>query len=169
MPIAPELRHFYGREWRTVTRPRILARAANRCERCQKPNGAWIHTVTEAMGPASNRLYFMWWKLPSVLPSHWVVEYQCCYAPGDAWLNHAGKVCYSAQLPPGPRLVRVVLTVAHLNHTAGDDRDENLAALCQWCHLTHDRRHHAQSRGTRKDQGRPLFASSDRITIEERP
>jgi hypothetical protein len=29
------------------------------------------------------------------------------------------------------RTVLIVLAVAHLNHTPGDDRDENLAALCQ--------------------------------------
>ena len=56
------------------------------------------------------------------------------------------------------RLVVVKLTVAHLNHTAGDDRDENLAALCQGCHLRHDVAHHKDSRATRKDAARPLLA-----------
>lgn len=32
----------------------------------------------------------------------------------------------------------VVLTVAHLNHTPEDCRDENLAALCQKCHNSYD-------------------------------
>ena len=27
VPIKPELRHFYGWEWRKITRPRILRRA----------------------------------------------------------------------------------------------------------------------------------------------
>ena len=39
---------------------------------------------------------------------------------------------------------RVVLTVAHLNHDPTDNRDENLAALCQRCHLRHDRWLHAE-------------------------
>ncbi len=34
MPIARELRRFYGHHWRTVTRPRILARAGGCCEGC---------------------------------------------------------------------------------------------------------------------------------------
>jgi hypothetical protein len=34
MPIRPEFRAFYGHEWRTVTRPRILKRDRNRCVRC---------------------------------------------------------------------------------------------------------------------------------------
>jgi len=41
---------------------------------------------------------------------------------------------------------RVVLTVAHLNHTPEDCRDENLRAMCQGCHLHYDRDHHAETR-----------------------
>lgn len=41
--------------------------------------------------------------------------------------------------------IKVVLTVAHLNHQAGDDRPENLLALCQRCHLRLDRHQHAAS------------------------
>jgi 5-methylcytosine-specific restriction endonuclease McrA len=33
----------------------------------------------------------------------------------------------------------VVLTVSHLNRDISDNRDENLKALCQFCHLKHDR------------------------------
>lgn len=40
---------------------------------------------------------------------------------------------------------KVILTVAHLNHTPMDCRDENLKALCQKCHLTYDAQHHAQN------------------------
>ena len=38
MPIRPNLRHHYGRRWRTVTRPAILARAYYECERCAIPD-----------------------------------------------------------------------------------------------------------------------------------
>lgn len=38
---------------------------------------------------------------------------------------------------------RVVLTVAHVHDAAPENVDpRNLAALCQRCHLNHDRRHH---------------------------
>jgi hypothetical protein len=41
---------------------------------------------------------------------------------------------------------KVVLTVAHvLNPDPLDCRDENLAALCQRCHLNHDRAHHMRN------------------------
>ena len=38
----------------------------------------------------------------------------------------------------GRKVMRVVLTVAHLNHDTGDNRDDNLRALCQQCHNRHD-------------------------------
>lgn len=37
---------------------------------------------------------------------------------------------------------KIVLTVAHLNHTPEDCRDENLKAMCQRCHLRYDASHH---------------------------
>lgn len=42
----------------------------------------------------------------------------------------------------GRHIIRIVLTVAHLNHDITDNRAENLAALCQRCHLLHDRDQH---------------------------
>ncbi len=59
--------------------------------------------------------------------------------------------------PINRRQVLIVLTVAHLNHVAGDDRDENLLALCQWCHLNYDKLHHKETRSARKDAARPLL------------
>ena len=47
----------------------------------------------------------------------------------------------------------VVLTVAHLDHIKTNNRFSNLAALCQKCHLNHDRGHHIMNRkyGKRKE------------------
>lgn len=103
MPIRPELKIFYGVEWKTVTRPRILARAQNRCEWCGVPNG------TKFIGRLGQ---------PAI----------------------------------------VILTVMHLNHISGDDRDDNLKAACQSCHLIYDVNHHHETRATRKDESRPLIS-----------
>jgi hypothetical protein len=40
---------------------------------------------------------------------------------------------------------RVVLTVAHLDHTPEHSDDANLRAMCQGCHLHYDRDHHRQT------------------------
>lgn len=40
---------------------------------------------------------------------------------------------------------KVILTVAHLNHTPSDCRPENLKAMCQRCHLRYDVDHHRAS------------------------
>lgn len=40
---------------------------------------------------------------------------------------------------------KVVLTVAHLNHTPEDCADDNLKAMCQGCHLHYDLEHHLQT------------------------
>lgn len=145
MPIRAEFRKFYGREWQTETRPRILTRAGHQCEQCAKPNHATIETVKYVL-PEMFGGYRMHWR-------------HIGHAPGNTWIGQRGTVDLFQDFDQLHRVdtIRVVLTVAHLNHTPGDDRDENLAALCQWCHLIHDLQHHQESRATRKDQGRPLL------------
>lgn len=54
----------------------------------------------------------------------------------------------------GSPVVRIVLTVAHLNHNPKDNRRKNLAALCQKCHLTYDAKHHAANAARTRDQKR---------------
>lgn len=52
---------------------------------------------------------------------------------------------------------RVVLTVAHLDHTPENCDPANLMAMCQRCHLTYDREHHAQTRyRTRREASRTV-------------
>lgn len=44
-----------------------------------------------------------------------------------------------------PKIIKIVLTVAHLNHDTTDNSDDNLAALCQLHHLRHDAQYHASN------------------------
>lgn len=46
------------------------------------------------------------------------------------------------------KMVKVVLTIAHLNHTPEDCRPENLRALCQACHNRYDAKHRAETRSS---------------------
>jgi 5-methylcytosine-specific restriction endonuclease McrA len=41
---------------------------------------------------------------------------------------------------------KIILTIAHLDHTPENCARENLRALCQKCHNGHDAKHRAQTR-----------------------
>ena len=92
MPIRPENKARYPKNWKTEIRPSILARANDRCEFCGRKNHAWVYN----------------WKTG--------------------------------------RMVRVVLTVAHLDHTPENCDPNNLRALCQRCHNQYDAAHRAETR-----------------------
>lgn len=141
MPIRPELKPFYGVEWKTVTRPRILARAYDRCEWCGVRNGAAVVRIDQWWAPAYSHLL------------------------GTVVLRRKGEDCIilrrEAHISECRVVDPIVLTVMHLNHVSGDDRDENLKAACQWCHLNYDLQHHHQTRATRKDEARPILSWSN--------
>ena len=60
--------------------------------------------------------------------------------------------CDAIQGAPHPLTKsRVVLTVAHMNHTPEDCRPDNLRALCQRCHLRYDAVHHRTTRSRTPD------------------
>jgi hypothetical protein len=141
MPTRPEFRHFYrGAGW-AATRLRILTRAANRCEQCHKRNGSDVQVYsTGAFGQV--------WSAARIRRTKWI---SCLTGkPISLRIFAADRI----------RTIRVVLTIAHLNHTPGDDRDENLKAMCQWCHLNYDQLHHHETRGARKDAKRPLLTGA---------
>jgi hypothetical protein len=75
-----------------------------------------------------------------------------CECRGECGGDHQGR-CTARNGGITRRGGRVVLTVAHLNHTPEDCRPENLRAMCQACHLRYDRHHHAETRAaTRRRQ-----------------
>ena len=149
MPIRPELRQFYsGATWQ-ATRLRILARAKDCCEQCGKPNGrrVWVYR---------SLAYGQYWTLGLHEAQYWIY----CLSGAHGSFRLIGRQIIEAMNAGQLRVIRVVLTIAHLNHTPGDDRDENLKALCQWCHLNQDKLHHKETRSARKDRKRPLLAES---------
>ena len=106
MPIRPELRHFYGSAWR-ATRVHILERAKNRCEQCGKPNGArvWVYR---------SQVCGQYWS-PTIHAQSWR---SCLFGFGLNFCLTAAET--RAAFRSGQvRTIRVVLTIAHLNHIAG--------------------------------------------------
>lgn len=137
MPIKPENAHRYPPNWSREIRPAVLARARNRCEQCGVRNhelggrtkdGRWLR----AWPMGEKRLRLEWPK------------------PGTWWW--CGKGEHVEKL----RIIRIVLTIAHLDHQPENCTPANLRAWCQRCHLLHDAKHHAQSAYATRREGRAV-------------
>jgi hypothetical protein len=114
----------YPKDWEDISRRIRFERAGNKCEWCGVPNGEW--------GARDKH-------------GEWRDEHSIhCLNSG------VGESLF----PDGfPDMVKIILTVAHLGtphadgtpgdkHDKMDVRNENLAALCQKCHLNYDRDEH---------------------------
>lgn len=117
MPIRPENRARYPRDWKLRSRFVRFVRARGRCEWC----GAEQYSIVERGGGR---------KLTEAHESH----AEARQALADLYASHYGI----DSRDPCPWSI-VVLTTAHVF----DDRPEasdllNLAALCQKCHNAHD-------------------------------
>lgn len=122
----PFHRERYPKDWPAISK-RIRERSGGKCEcrgecgtehngRCNAPNGEWIW-----------RGRAQWWDFDEFFEGEATERTRVI---GTIW---GGETI---------RAVKVVLTVAHLNHVESDVRDENLLALCQYCHLKYDSDHH---------------------------
>lgn len=105
MPIRVEMRARHPDEWPQI-RARILVRDKHCCAHCGVPNHVWVHR--DAAGEILGQ------TMNQEIAQTWMV-----------WLDEAA----------GHRVVRIVLTIAHLHDPdPGNCSDDNLAALCQRCH-----------------------------------
>lgn len=136
MPIRPSQRWFYPIDWRQLSQVIRFDRAGGRCERCRRPHMRWVVVGHDGL----------WWD-----------------EEREGWRDHRGRRSWAlpspAQLfdrqpalvgfssPPLPKTY-VVLATAHLDQDPGNNGPRNLAALCQRCHLAHDRLAHRYQRWT---------------------
>jgi hypothetical protein len=126
MPIKAENKARYPANWQKI-RERILKRAGNCCEQCKAPNGV---TVLRGIFRDKDRYQ---------LPDGEVRDAE------NGWL-----VCLRQPTFEG-LAVKIVLTIAHLDHVPEHCDDDNLKALCQLHHLRYDAKHHAETaRQTRR-------------------
>ena len=62
----------------------------------------------------------------------------------------------------GEKMFKVVLTIAHLDHTPENCDPSNLRALCQKCHNRYDAKHRAETRArTRAEKEKLLTGQKD--------
>jgi len=134
MPIRPSQRWFYPIDWRELSQVIRFDRAGGRCEHCRRP-----HRQLVIVGPDGQ-----WWD-----------------EVRQGWRDHRGRRSRALASPaslvalqpvlagfaPLPlRTTYVVLATAHLDQDPGNNSLRNLAALCQRCHLAHDRSAHRRQR-----------------------
>jgi len=126
MPIKPENRHRYPPDWREI-RAEVLARASYQCEwpGCGIGHG-WI-------GYRDERGIFQ------------RLEDDDEFATVADLADVDG--CYL-----GYHVIRIVLTIAHLDHRPENCDRRNLRAWCQKHHLAYDREHHQQTAYTTRKQ-----------------
>lgn len=126
----------YPPNWRKEIVPRILERDDNRCKRCGLENKSNVTSL-----------------------ALWVKE-DARYKVRRFWLTSETDIARMSlyALPNETKQVRVVLTIAHLDHDEEnhDVADDRLAAMCQWCHLNYDASEKMR-RIMLKDPQRPLL------------
>lgn len=117
MPIKSELRILYPKNWREISQHVRFRRADFRCEYCGRPHGVSLRCLPDG---------------------RWYDD-QC-----KTWRNARNRFARWPDLVEAVqiRVTRVILAAAHLNHDPRDNRMRNLHALCQRCHLKHDRPYH---------------------------
>jgi 5-methylcytosine-specific restriction endonuclease McrA len=121
MPIKPENKARYPKDWKQIS-ARIKEREGHKCKFCGLPNYKIIMRIGD-----------------------------CVISISDAELVEAFDIAQRTQVQYRKVLqdmgyVRIVLTVAHLDHQPENNADENLAALCQRCHNRYDMPHRIANR-----------------------
>lgn len=105
----------YPKNWKSEIRPAILERDGNCCKFCGVENYSYIF-----------RNDIGGW-------------FYC-----EDWLNMK-KRGGGFYITNGDGRVKIVLTIAHLDHNIENNNYDNLAALCQKCHLKYDKKHHIKN------------------------
>jgi len=55
------------------------------------------------------------------------------------------------------KVIKIVITIAHLDHNPRNNDMDNLRALCQRCHLRYDSKHHAETRRKNAEKNQMLL------------
>ena len=121
MPIRPELRPLYPPHWRELSSHVRFERAQGRCQRCGRPHLVLLRCLPDG---------------------RWFDE------QAATWRDRQGRPARWPNLMEAARsrMTRVVLAAAHLDSDPTNNRLKNLRALCQRCHMLHDRPHHLAQR-----------------------
>lgn len=115
----------YPPNWLKEIRPRIMHRANNTCE-CDDCDFKHLEEVWAVKKNGKTQGWFRYFEEADKVPKS--IESKRNYKTGKS------------ELVPNPKKVKVILTIAHLDHdeTNHDVTDDRLMAMCQLCHLRYD-------------------------------
>lgn len=121
----------YPSNWKTEIRPAIMARAGDKCEFCRVEN----------------------YKL--IIRGEW--NGVKCYQDEDGNIFDAKTSepigdDYVGEVHPTNKLIKIVLTIAHMDHNVNNNEFSNLKALCQRCHNNYDIAYRVGNRNKNKKQ-----------------
>jgi len=105
--------------------------------------------------PENKKRYPINWKDIS-LQIKQRANYKCefCEAIHNSYVKkYTREIC----TPDEENVVKIILTVAHLEHTPENCNEDNLRALCQKCHNTYDANHRKCTRKKTKATGNLLI------------
>lgn len=112
----------YPSNWKTEIRPRILKRDRNRCKKCGRHNySVGYYDEERSWIPADGNQII-----------HEIGRY------GTMDYSEAREICKMMRETLDEHYIVIVLTIAHLDQDISNNDDDNLAALCQRCHIRHD-------------------------------
>lgn len=121
MPIKRDLRWFYPIDWKQLSSQVRFGRAGGACEHCGRPHGQVVRCLPDG---------------------RWFDGARQGWRSGHGQAAEGPEVTAAGQF----RETLVSLATAHLDHDPGNNRMRNLRALCQRCHMLHDRSHHLARR-----------------------
>lgn len=122
MPIRPQHRWLYPIDWAQISHAIRFGRAKGRCEHCDRPHGKLVCHLGDGR----------WWD-----------------EDAQIWKDGRGRQVRSPSPAPGfdhRQKTMVYLATAHLDNNPGHNDRRNLKALCQRCHMLHDRDEHRRRR-----------------------
>lgn len=133
MPVKPENRALYPADW-----PDISLRAKESAGwRCQHPGcTARQYAVGEWLLQGVRANWVEHGRVGHDLPSAFQQARQM--AAEIQWSR-------SGDDPDAPKIIVIVLTVAHLDHNPANCDPNNLRAFCQRHHLGYDAQHHVET------------------------
>lgn len=110
----------YHPKW-TLIRRLVFKRAGDRCENCFLSNYSVINRKEK-----NRRISAIEWDM-----IHSAIRYS-----GHSMTTALKKFGFT----------KIVLTIAHIDQDVNNNHFTNLRALCQKCHLKHDRKQHQENR-----------------------